>query len=157
MAKKLYGEATGIPKSATPNPVTMAPNNSYPERPGTYYERKAASPTPGRRGPARFYEGLGSDRDIPREFSNGAMQGYETAPGHPNHNKNVYEKLPAETMAERAHAGSASWTESPTFMGDFAHGADSVRAERKYECVNRGAPNPSGRRYERVNPAEIND
>jgi len=152
---KAYSAPTGIPKGATPNPVTMAPSPSFPERPGTYFEAKGASPTPGRQGPARFYEGVTSDTDVSREFSNGVMQGYETAPGRPNHNKNVYEKLPAETMQERRHMGSAAWTEAPTFLGEFSHGADSVVAERKYEQVTRGAG--LGRRWERVSPAEVND
>jgi len=152
---KTYSAPTGIPKSATPNPVTMAPDPSFPERPGTYYERKQGTPTPGRQGPARFYEGVATDTDVPREFTNGAMQGYQTADGRSNHNKNVYEKWPAETMQERAHMGSAAWVEAPTYLGEFSHGADSVLAERKFEMVNRAAP--YGRRWERVSPAEIND
>ena len=152
---KTYSAPTGIPSSATPNPVTMAPDPSFPERPGTYYERKDATPTPGRQGPARFYEGVATDTDVPNEFTKGAMQGYETAPGRPNHNLNVYEKLPADTMAERAHVGSAAWVEAPTYLGEFSHGTDSVLAERKFEMVNRAAP--YGRRWERVSPAEIND
>jgi hypothetical protein len=157
MAKSLYSAKTGIPSSAVPNKVTMAPDPTSQERPGTYYEAKMADNRGGTTGPARFYEGLASDTDLPREFSNGAMQGYETAGGRSNHNKNVYEKWPAETMAERDHVGSASWTEAPTFTGEFSHGADTVLAEAKYEMADRGKPNPSGARYERRNPAEVND
>ena len=155
MAKNLYSNPAGIPKSATPNANTLAPSPSFPERPGTYYEVKGGNNPSGTIGPARFYEGLASDTDLPNNFSTGAMQGYETAPGRPNHNKNVYEKWPKETMRERAHVGSASWPEAPTYLNEFAHGTDTVLAERKYEEVNRAAP--YGRRWERNNPAEISD
>jgi hypothetical protein len=152
--KTLYKAPTGAQgKSESP----LAPSPSFPERVPTYYERKAGPDRSGQQGPARFYEGLATDTDLPNEFRNGAMQGYETAAGRPNHNKNVYEKWPAETMRERDHAGSASWTDSPTFLGDFSHGTDTVLAERAYEQVDRGAPNPSGRRWERMSPAEVRD
>jgi hypothetical protein len=133
----------------------IAPLDSFPERVGTTYERKRAPDVAGGTGPGRFYEGLATDTDLPNEFSNGAMQGYITAPGRNNHNENVYEKWPEETMRERAHLGSASWTEAPTYLGEFAHGTDSVLAERKYEQIDRSAP--YGRRYERHNPAEVMD
>ena len=155
MARNLYTAPKGMSKGATPNPRTLAPDPSFPERPGTYYERKMGPNTSGKLGPVRFYEGLASDTDLPNEFSNGAMQGYRTAPGRPNHNLNVYEKWPAETMRERAHVGSAAWTEAPTYLSEFAHGTDSVIAERKYELVNRAAP--FGKRWERRSAAEIND
>ena len=150
MANKDFGYT-----QATPNRSPLAPVDHYPERPGTIYERKAAPNQSGQQGPARFYENLASDTDIPRDFELGVMQGYKTA-GRPNHNQNVYEKWPAETMKERAHVGSAAWVEAPTYTGEFAHGT-GMAAERKYEQVNRGAPNPSGRRYERRNPAEVMD
>jgi hypothetical protein len=105
----------------------------------------------------RFEEGLATDTDLPMEFQNGVMQGYTTANGRPNHNENVYEKWPAETMRERAHVGSAAWVEAPTYLGEFAHGTDTVNAERKFELVDRGAPNPTGERYERHNPAQVMD
>lgn len=134
----------------------IAPLDSYPERPGTYFERKMAPDMAGGRGPMRFEEGLATDTDLPNEFTNGAMQGYATA-GRPNHNVNVYEKWPAETMRERAHVGSAAWVEAPTYLGEFAHGTDTVYAERKFEQVDRGMPNPTGARYERHNPAQVQD
>lgn len=151
----LYSAPAGVPKSATPNRGGIAPDPRFPERTGTYYERKQGANPAGNQGPARFYEGLASDTDLPDEFSNGAMQGYRSAPGRPNHNMNVYEKLPAETMRERAHVGSAAWTEAPTYLSEFSHGADSVLAERQYEQVNRGTG--LGRRWERRSAAEIND
>ena len=134
----------------------IAPTGQFPERPGTVYERKVAPSRTGVTGPLRFEENLASDTDIPNEFTKGVMQGYETG-SRPNHNKNVYEKWPEETMRERAHVGSAAWVEAPTYLGEFSHGADSVLAERKFEQIDRGAPNPSGRRYERHNPAEVMD
>lgn len=133
----------------------IAPLDRFAERQGTYYERKMAPNVSGGRGPLRFEEGLASDTDLPSEFGNGAMQGYTPAPGRSNHNQNVYEKWPEETMRERAHLGSSAWPEAPTYLGEFAHGTDSVLAERKYEQIDRSAP--YGRRYERRNPAEVMD
>src|ERR1044071_6402652 len=121
---------------ATPNRSPLAPTDHYPERPGTIYERKAAPNVSGQEGPRRFDENLASDTDLPEEFTNGVMQGYKTAPGRANHNLNVYEKWPAETMRERAHVGSAAWVEAPTYLGEFSHGTGN-EAERKYEQVNR--------------------
>ena len=136
--------------------MSIAPTNSFPERVTNVYERKMAPDMPGGRGPLRFEEGLATDTDLPNEFVNGIMQGYVTAPGQPNHNKNVYEKYPEETMRERAHCGSAAWVEAPTYLGEFAHGTSSGEpAEYIYEMVNRSAP--YGRRYERRNPAEVQD
>lgn len=152
--KTLYKAPTGS-NGGSESP--LAPSPSFPERVPTYYERKMAPNVSGQEGPARFYEGLATDTDTPNEFQNGAMQGYRTAPGRPNHNLNVYEKFPAETMRERAHVGSAAWPEAPTYLSEFAHGTDTVLAERAYEQVNRGAPNPTGRRWERMSPAEVRD
>lgn len=84
------------------------------------------------------------------------MQGYQTA-GRPNHNQNVYEKWPEETMRERAHVGSAAWVEAPTYLSEFAAGTDSVAEERKFVMIDRGAPNPTGARYERHNAAQVRD
>lgn len=130
----------------------LAPNPEFAERVTNTYERKIALPNPARRGPLRFEEGVATDTDVPNEFQKGVMQGYITAPGRPNHNMNVYEKPPAETMAERAHVGSAAWVEAPTFLGEFAHGAFNQYGSYIYEAVDR-----SGGRYERINPAEVDD
>ncbi len=130
----------------------LAPNPMFPERVGSNYEVKTAPNTPGGRGPLRFEEGIATDTDVPNEFVKGVMQGYVTAPGRPNHNANVYEKYPEETMAQRAHMGSASWTESPTYLGEFAHGSFADNTKPHYEQVNR-----SGGHYRRLNPAEVND
>lgn len=128
----------------------LAPNPRYPERVGSTYEAKVGQNYE-RRGPLRFEEGLSTDSDVPNDFTVGVMQGYQTAPGRPNHNANVFEKYPEETMRQRAHVGSAAWVEAPTFLGEFSHGASNA-AEIKYEEVDR-----SGGRYERLNPANVPD
>lgn len=129
----------------------LAPNPGFPERVGNTYETKVGV-NGARRGPLRFEEGLATDTDVPRDFTEGVMQGYRTPPGHPNHNQNVYEKSAEETMQQRAHAGSAAWVEAPTFLGEFAHGANNQLSAIKYEEVDR-----SGGRYERLNPANVPD
>ncbi len=129
----------------------IAPSPRFPERVPTGYERKVAT-NYARRGPLRFEEGIGTDTDVPNEFTKGAMQGYLTAPGSPNHNMNVFEKSPEETMQERAHVGSAAWVEAPTYLGEFAHGTNADLAYRQFEQVDR-----SGGRYERRSPAVVND
>lgn len=134
----------------------LAPDAPVRERANTYYERKTADNNV-RRGPMRFEEGIATDTDVPNDFQLGVNQGYVTAPGRPNHNANVYEKLPAETMRERAHVGSAAWPESQTYTGEFAHGSFSPYAEVKYEQVDRGAPNPQGRRWERTAASVVSD
>jgi hypothetical protein len=142
----------GFPPYQDRNEVSpLAPEPRYPERMGTNYETKLGQNF-ARRGPLRFEEGLGTDTDIPNDFGLGIMQGYVTAPGRPNHNANVYEKYPDETMRERAHVGSSSWVEAPTFLGEFAHGSFTQAAEVKYEQIDR-----SGGRYARQNPAEVFD
>lgn len=129
----------------------LAPNPTATERVGSVYERKMGVNSV-RRGPIRFEEGLATDRDVPDEFTKGAMQGYLTAPGRPNHNANVYEKSPEETMQERLHVGSAAWVEAPTFLNEFSGGAFSDHATVSYEQVDR-----SGGRYERRSPATVSD
>jgi len=129
----------------------LAPVLRYPERLSANYESKIGY-NAARRGPLRFEEGLGTDTDVPNDFQLGIMQGYMTAPGRPNHNVNVYEKFPEETLRERAHVGSSSWVEAPTFLGEYAHGSYSPNAEVRYEQVDR-----SGGRYQRFNPAIVDD
>jgi hypothetical protein len=129
----------------------LAPTAVPPERQGSVYEVKQAPDAPGGRGPLRFEEGLGTDTAIPRDFVVGIMQGYTTPPGRPNHNANVYIKSAQETTQERAHPGSAAWTESPTYMGDFVQGA-GPEAEVKFIAVER-----DGAHYNRINPAKVQD
>jgi len=129
----------------------LAPVPGYPERTPQNYEAKIGDNL-ARRGPLRFEEGVATDTDVPTEFTKGVMQGYITAPGRPNHNANVYEKFPQETMAERAHVGSAAWVEAPTYLGEFAHGSFADAAAQRYEEVDR-----SGGRYERINASTVED
>lgn len=130
----------------------LAPGNPYPERTGPIYERKMAPAQPGNRGPLRFEEGVATDTDVPTDFQKGMMQGLITAPGRPNHNMNVYEKYPEETMAQRAHVGSAAWVEGPQFLQEFAAGSFSDYAEITYEQTTR-----NGGHYLRRNPAVVTD
>ena len=130
----------------------IAPNPSFPEWAPNVYERKQAPAVPGNRGPLRFEEGIATDTDVPNDFQKGMLQGYLTAPGRPNHNQNVYEKYPEETMQERAHVGSAAWVESPQFLGEFAQGSFTDYAETSYLQISR-----SGSHYNRANPAVVRD
>ena len=131
---------------------TLAPDPMFPERAPQVYERKFSPATPGGRGPLRFEEGVATDTDVPNDFQVGAMQGYVTPPGRINHNQNVYEKYPEETMRERAHVGSAAWVEAPTFLGEFVQGSFTDFAEVRYEEVVR-----SGARQARINPSVVFD
>jgi len=128
----------------------IAPNPSFPERPGTVFERKLDTQNPSRRGPLRFEEGVATDTDVPRDFEIGMRQGWETPPGSPNHNMPVHTKTAQETMQERAHVGSAAWVESQDFLGEFAQGSFTdyafPRFEEKYAVPGR-----------RPNPATVND
>lgn len=130
----------------------IAPVPQFPERMTPVYERKFSPAQPGLRGPLRFEEGVATDTDVPMEFQNGAMQGYITPAGRPNHNQNVFEKFPEETMGERAHVGSAAWVEAPTFLGEFANGGFSDFAEAEFQEVIR-----DGGHYQRINPATVSD
>lgn len=125
----------------------LAPDPEFQESSDRYYETKMAS-NPARRGPLRFQEGIATDTDVPNEFARGAMQGYETPAGRANHNMNVFEKSPEETMRERAHVGSASWPEAPTYLAEYAAGASET--EQKYMQVDRGDGHHNRHNYARV-------
>ena len=101
----------------------IAPAPQYGEKAPNVYERKMAPSLAQNRGPLRFQEGVATDTDIPNDFQLGVFQGVMTPPGRPNHNQNVYEKYPDETMKQRAHVGSAAWVESPQYLGEFAQGS----------------------------------
>ena len=117
--------------------MTIAPAPRFPENAETVYDRNIAQAMPGQRGPLRFEEGIATDTDVPEEFTNGAMQGYIPAPGRPNRNVNVFEKLPEETMRERAHVGSASWVEAPNYLQEFAAGGFADHGDNRIEEVYR--------------------
>lgn len=129
----------------------LAPQNPYPERVTNVFEVGIGDDRAGRVGPTRFEEGLATDPGVPSNFMLGISQGYVTAPGRNNHNANVYEKPPAETMQARLHPGSASWTSAPEFLGAFA-GGTSPEGERRFIMVTR----PGGL-MKRRNEAEIMD
>jgi hypothetical protein len=126
----------------------LSPTPSDPESPRYEYITKQAE-NPTRKGPLRFQEGLGTDTDIPNSFVTGALQGYETPPGRLNQNKKVDTKDASETMAERAHVGSASWPEAPEFLSGFVDGTGR-NAEQKFIADIR-----DGGHYERPNYARI--
>lgn len=131
---------------------TIAPAPQFPERAEFTYDRTFSPALPGQRGPLRFEEGLATDSDVPMEFTKGAMQGYMPAPGRINHNANVFEKYPEETMRERAHVGSAAWVEAPMVLGEFAGQAFADHGENVIEEVFR-----NGQHQYRLNPAVVQD
>jgi hypothetical protein len=131
---------------------TIAPNPGFPERVGASYERKMSPASAGLRGPLRFEEGVATDTDVPQEFQNGINQGYNTPAGRPNHNEAVHTKPAEETMGERAHVGSAAWVEAPTYISEYENGNFQDYAEASFEEVFR-----TGSRYQRANPARVND
>lgn len=129
----------------------IAPAPQFPERSPQIYERKLADNLE-RRGPLRFEEGIVTDTDVPSDFETGIMNGFAAAPGRPNRNAPVHTKTAAETLSERAHVGSASWIEAPTFLGEFAHGSVSQNSEQIQELKV-----VSGGRTMRMNPTVVND
>jgi hypothetical protein len=129
----------------------LGPTPNFPERAPQAYEIKGAGNAE-RRGPLRFEEGIATDTDVPNDFQVGIMNGFAAAPGRPNRNAPVWQKPAAETLSERAHVGSASWIEAPTFLGEFSHGSFSDNAEQKIETKL-----VSGGRAQRVNPTVVND
>ena len=132
--------------------MAIAPTPQFPEKPDYTYERIMGPDRPGNRGPLRFEEGVATDTDVPNDFARGLSDGYVTAPGRSNHNMKVDTKYADETNQERAHVGSASWVEAPTFLGEYAHGSYSDYAEVYYEEVIR-----DGSHYNRINPATVTD
>jgi hypothetical protein len=132
------------------NTSPLAPTAVPPSQVSPFYEVKVGQNN-ARRGPLRFEEGIATDTDVPSDFVVGVQQGIIPAPGRPNHNANVYEKPAAEVMRERAHLGSAAWVEAPTYLQNFA-GGTSNEAEVRYIQTS-----VSGGRYERRNPAQVND
>lgn len=131
--------------------MTISPAPRFPERAPQVYERKGGE-NPTRRGPLRFEEGVATDTDIPNDFQLGMQQGSAVAAGRPNRNAPVHTKSAAETLAARAHVGSASWTEAPTFLGEFAHGTMNDYSAAQIETVAR-----SGGRTQRQSPTVVND
>lgn len=125
----------------------IAPNPMVPEKGFPQYERRMASNMPGERGPERFQEGILTDTDVPRDFAVGIAQGNAGPDGR---NQKVDTKYADETMAERAHVGSAAWITAPTVLNDFVEGA-MVGDRVEYEMVG----NP-GTRQQRIDPTVVN-
>jgi len=132
--------------------MAIAPDPKFPEKSGTVYDRKVSPATPGQRGPLRFEEGIATDTDVPQEFTKGAMQGYTPAAGRPNRNVNVFEKLPEETMRERAHVGSAAWVEAPDHLKEFSAGGFADHGDNRIEEVTR-----NGATQKAANPSVVHD
>ena len=132
--------------------MPIAPAPRFPENAPPVYDRTVSAALPGKRGPLRFEEGLATDTDVPQNFEKGAMQGYMPAPGRSNHNANVFEKYPEETMSERAHVGSAAWVEAPAMLSEFAAEAFADHGVVEFEEVFR-----NGGHQVRLNPAVVHD
>lgn len=131
----------------------LAPEAQFPEKPSYAYDIKGAPNAPGGRGPLRFEEGLATDTDLPDSFRQGMLEPMIPAPGRLNHvNPDIQYKWPEETMAQRAHVGSAAWVDAPSMLGEFAHGSFTDQAEVRYEEVIR-----SGGRQQRRAPTVITD
>lgn len=131
----------------------LAPNPKFPETAGHHYDVKTAPNTPGGRGPLRFEEGIVTDTSVPADFSRGVMEVQKSAPGRQNHVDPATQfKHADETLRERSHLGSASWTDSNDMRGNFAHGSFTDAAEVKYEEVTR-----SGGRQARSAPSRVTD
>lgn len=109
----------------------IAPNPRFPESPaGEYvYERKIAEGRVGNRGPLRFEEGVATDTDVPRDFARGMQEAVGSGVGSAVVDPETQFKRANETTQERAHVGSASWIEAPTFLGAFAQGAGEPEVE----------------------------
>ena len=131
------------------NTSPLAPTAVPPEQISSFYERKVGD-NMARRGPLRFEEGIATDTDVPGDFVVGVQQG-NPSPMRPNQNQNVYEKPAAETMQERAHLGSASWVEAPTYLSAFSAGT-SPEAEQRYIQTT-----VDGSGYRRRNASQVTD
>jgi hypothetical protein len=125
----------------------------FPERGSYAYDQTVGPDRPGNRGPLRFEEGLATDTDLPDSFRRGMLEPMVPAPGRINHvNPDIQFKMPEETMAQRAHVGSAAWIDAPTMLGEFAHGSFSDSGEVRYEEVVR-----NGRIQKRRAPEVVTD
>lgn len=131
--------------------MTLAPAPGFPERAPQVFERAGAD-NPVRRGPLRFEEGVATDTDVPNDFGKGVASGSAIAPGRPNRNSPVWQKPAAETLAERAHVGSAAWVEAPTMLSEFADGSFQDYGQNVIETINVG----EGRKA-RQNATVVND
>jgi hypothetical protein len=133
--------------------MSLGPDPQFPERGNYNYEDIQGPNRAGQRGPLRFEEGLATDTDLPDSFREGMLEFMVPAPGRLNHvNPATQFKMPEETMAQRAHVGSAAWVDAPTMLGEFAHGSFTDQAEMRYEAVVR-----NGRIQKRRAPEVVSD
>ena len=131
--------------------MTLSPDIIPPERSPQTFQRVLGQDVPGRSGPLRFEEGLATDTDVPDDFQQGMADGYMTGPGSPNHNTpDAQYKHADQVMRERAHVGSASWVDAPTFLSEFVQGVTEPPVT--FPDVIR-----SGGRYERLAPEVVTD
>ena len=128
----------------------IAPVPMNPEVAPNTYERKMAPAMPGNRGPLRFEEGIATDTDVPNDFQRGMTEGDSTGAGAGVNPLTQY-KHANETLAERAHVGSAAWVDSPPYLGAFANGAGEGNT---IEYIQEDR---SGGRYETLNAAVVTD
>ena len=131
--------------------MSISPAPQFPERAPQVYEMKGADNAT-RRGPLRFEEGIATDTDVPTDFQTGMASGQATAPGRPNRNAPVWQKTAAETLAERAHVGSAAWVEAPDTLTEFANGAFADHGDNRFEEAIR-----NGSHQQRLSPAVVQD
>lgn len=132
--------------------ANIAPVPMNPERTPVSYQRTVAPQIPGNKGPLRFEEGIATDTDVPTDFARGAYFDTSQGPRPGYNNPEMLYKHADETMAERAHVGSAAWVEAPTFLGEFVNGSRAGYGDIHYERVF----NP-GTRIQRVHPAVVPD
>lgn len=131
----------------------LSPAPKFPERGSPVFDESFGPNQAGGRGPLRFEEGIGTDTNVPSDFSEGMTEGMLGAPGRFNHvNPEVQFKHADQVLRERAHIGSAAWIDSPAMLGDFAHGTATQFAEDRYEEVVR-----SGGKQVRVSPSVVRD
>lgn len=130
----------------------IAPAPQFPERGDYTYERKMAPSPTGNEGPRRFEEGVASDTDVPSDFSRGQSENTDDGRRAGHNNPETQFKHAEETMKERAHLGSSSWVEAPTFLGSFAAGSGDGDGMPFYPQVDVG----EGRKM-RHNPTVVSD
>lgn len=105
-----------------------------------------------RRGPLRFEEGLVTDTDIPNEFRRGCYADTTYDAQQSGAGWGPWTKMPAETMRERAHAGSSTWIDADSLLREFVQGAHVGMGEPSYEVET----NP-GTIQRRLNRAVVTD
>lgn len=132
-----YGDQSQ-PLNAGGHPKAPAP--VVPEQSETIFEYGYGPEYTMNRGPQRFMEGVASDTDVPNDFQRGAYGDTAPAAGRlavPDA-ESVFKRA-EDTMAERAHVGSASWIEAPAMLGDFVQGTQGGEGERRWEyAMNSG-------------------